>query len=51
MKKIKPEKPLGIASEIIRDENRRKKFWFFCFVVAAVLAVTGWGAAIYGWIM
>lgn len=51
MKKIKPEKPLGIASEIIRGQMRRTRFWFWAFIVAAVLAVIGWGVAIYGWIM
>lgn len=50
-KKIKPEQPLGIASEVLREEIRRTKFWFCCFIVAAVLAVIGWGVAICGWIM
>lgn len=50
-KKIEPEQPLGIASEIIIEVNRRKRFWFCCFIVAAVLAVIGWGMAIIGWVM
>ena len=51
MKKIKPEQPLGLASEIIIEVNRRKRFWFGSFITAAVLAVIGWELAIYGWIM
>ena len=50
-KKIKPEQPLGIASEILHEEIKREKFWFCSFIVAAILAVIGWGAAIYSWIM
>ena len=41
-KEIKPEQPLGIASEVLREEIQRTRFWFWAFVVAAVLAVIGW---------
>lgn len=41
-KKIKPEQPLGIASEMLRNQLRCTRFWFWAFVVAAVLAVIGW---------
>lgn len=34
MKKIKAERSMGIASEIIREEVKRTKFWFWAFVVA-----------------
>lgn len=34
MKRIKKQEPLGLASEMIIEQIRRTKFWFWAFIVA-----------------
>ena len=36
MKRIKAERPMGLASEMIIEQMNRTQFWFRAFVVATI---------------